>query len=133
MYNLLNENCKKEQTIQAISVLKKTLKAAHQINVVTARTAQIRAARESDEYNFCFNTAQKLLKKYKNLINSYSLWTNIKIINITEAEARKKDIYFWKSTLEFVEMIIYVEVAVQFGLKSMIEDKFKQVFQEVKN
>ena len=56
--------------------------------------------------------------------------TNVRVFDITEEEARKKDIYYWRSVLNFVEMIIFVNSAGEIISKSRVEDKIKEIFKE---
>lgn len=117
-----------EQVSQSFSIVKHTLDSAHQLSKVQMQTVEIRKALESTDYNFCFAVAQKFLKTYRRMLNSYTPLTGVSIIDITLEEAHSKDIGYWKDALKYAEMLIYVDAAVQFGLKSVIEDKLKKIF-----
>ena len=82
----------------------------------------------STDYDLCFNTAQKILKKYRRMLNFYTPLTGVSMINVTLEEAHSYGINYWKDALKYVEMLIYVNVAIQSGLKSTIEDKLKKIF-----
>ncbi len=62
------------------------------------------------------------------MLNSYTFLTGISIIDVTPEEAYSNGIDYWKGVLKYVEMLIYVNVAIQSGLKSTIEDKLKKIF-----
>lgn len=117
-----------EKVSQSFNIVKHALEAAHQLSKVQMQTVEIRKALESADYNFCFDVAQKCLKKYRRMLNSYTLLTGISIIDVTLDEAHSKDIGYWKDVLKYAEMLIYVDAAVQSGLKSVIEDKLKKIF-----
>ena len=124
------EQNQNEQIAQVIDFIKKALDAAHRTVEIGMKTTEIRKATKSDNYEVCFNIAQKGLKKYRGLINSISMLTNVRVFDITEEEARKKDIDYWKSVLNFVEMIIFVNSAGEIISKSRVEDKIKEIFKE---
>lgn len=117
-----------EKLSQSFNVVKHVLEAAHQTGKAQLQTAEIRKALESTDYDLCFNAAQKILKKYRRMLNSYTFLTGISIIDITPGEAYSKDIDYWKDALKYSEMLIYVNVAVESGLKSVIEEKLKRIF-----
>lgn len=50
------------------------------------------------------------------------------IIVVTPDEVYLYGIDYWKDALKYSEMLIYVNVAIQSGLKSVIEDKLKKSF-----
>lgn len=124
------EQNQNEQIAQVIDFIKKALDAAHETIKISMKTAEIRKAKKSDNYEVCFNVAQKVLKKYQDLINSISTLTNVRVFDITEEEARKKDIDYWRSVLNFVEMIVFVNSAGEIISKSRVEDKIKEIFKE---
>lgn len=82
----------------------------------------------STDYDLCFNSAQKILKKYRKMLNSYTSLTGVFIIDVTPDEVYLYGIDYWKDALKYSEMLIYVNVAIQSGLKSVIEDKLKKIF-----
>lgn len=117
-----------EKINKAFDIVKRALEAAHRTSKVNLQTREIRIALETKDYNFCFDIAQKFLRKYKNMINSYTFLTGIVVINITPEEADTKNITYWKSVLKFTEMLIYANEAIDCGLKHIIEEKFKKIF-----
>lgn len=130
MFNsMINIPCSEKSILEAFDVIKDVLESAHQESVARAQTAEIRTALISNDYDCCFNTAQIYLKKYRKLINDYSFFTGISVIDITNAEARSKDIAYWKHVLEFAKMIIYANKAIDAGLKSVVEKEFRKTFQ----
>ena len=82
----------------------------------------------STDYDLCFNSAQKILKKYRKMLNSYMSLTGVSIIDVTPDEVYLYGIDYWKDALKYSEMLIYVNVAIQSGLKSVIEDKLEKIF-----
>lgn len=69
MTNNITSICCSDQNVSAaFDVVRHALDAAHQMSKVKLQTAEIRKALQASDYNFCFNTAQKFLKKYRNLI-----------------------------------------------------------------
>lgn len=128
MYFLSNVQFQNEQVDEWIERLYKSLKKAHQYDVVRARTKDIRIALCSDNKKICFDTAQRFLKKYRSLINSYSQLTNMEVIDITEEEAESRDITHWKSVLNLVEMIVFTDNAKECMTKSIIEDALENIF-----
>lgn len=62
------------------------------------------------------------------MLNSYAFLTGVSIIDVTLEEAHSKGVGYWKDALKYAEMLIYVDAAVQSGLKSVIEDKLKKIF-----
>lgn len=128
MYYLSNEQYQKEQVDEWIERLNKALKKAHQYDAVRAKTKDVRIALCSDNKKICFDTAQRFLKKYRSLINSYSQLTNIEVVDITEAEAESRDITHWKSVLNLVEMIVFTDNAKECIAKSLIEDTLESIF-----
>ena len=82
----------------------------------------------STDYDLCFNSAQKISKKYRKMLNSYTSLTGVSIIDVTPDEVYLYGIDYWKDALKYSEMLIYVNVAIQSGLKSVIEDKLKKIF-----
>lgn len=128
MYYLSNVQFQNEQADELMECLCKTLKKAHQFDVIMAKTKEIRIAKISNDKIICFNTAQRFLKKYRDLINSYSQLTNIEVIDITEAEAQSRDITHWKSVLNLVEMIVFTDCAKEYMGKSLIEDTLESIF-----
>lgn len=122
-----------EKVSQGFSVVKHTLEAAHQLSKAQMQTVEIRKALESADHNFCFDVAQKFLKKYRRMLNSYTFLTGVSIVDVTLEEAHLKGIEYWKDALKYAEMLIYVDAAVQSGLKSVIEDKLKRIFQPEKS
>ena len=117
-----------EKVSQGFGIVKHALEAAHQLSKVQMQTVEIRKALESTDYNFCFDVAQKLLKKYRRMLNSYAFLTGVSIIDVTLEEAHSKGVGYWKDALKYAEMLIYVDAAVHSGLKSVIEDKLKKIF-----
>lgn len=128
MYYLSSEQYQKEQVDEWMERLYKALKKAHQYDVVRAKTKDIRIALSSDDKKICFNTAQRYLKKYRELINSYSQLTNVEVIDITKEEAESRDITHWKFALNLVEMIVFTDNAKECIAKSLIEDTLKSIF-----
>lgn len=122
-----------EKVSRSFNVVKHALEAAHQLSKVQIQTVEIRKALESADYNFCFDVAQKFLKKYRRMLNSYTFLTGVSIVDVTLEEAYLKGIDYWKDVLKYAEMLIYVDAAVQSGLKSVIEDKLKRIFQPEKS
>ena len=125
----LNTNVTTSGTSRAMKVVEKALKAAHELHRVRPKTAEIRKAIESSNFDICFSTAQKYLKQYRTLINSYSFLTNIQVMDISIEEAQSKSIQEWIDVLSFIEMIIYMDTALHYGAKAAIEYGIKQAFQ----
>ena len=117
-----------EKVSQSFSIVKHALEAAHQMGKTQLQTVEIRKALDSTDYDLCFNTAQKILKKHRRMLNFYTPLTGVSMINATLEEAHSYSINYWKDALKYVEMLIYVNVAIQSGLKSTIEDKLKKIF-----
>lgn len=128
MYYLSNEQYQKEQLVEWMDYVHKVLEAAHQATVITSKTKTIRQAINSNDMKFCFDTAQYYLNKYRNLLNSYSPMTNIKVIDITEEEAKEQDITHWKFALELIEMVIFTDSAKEHMKKTAIEKALKSIF-----
>ncbi len=128
MNSISNISNPDEKVSQSFSIVKHALEAAHQLSKAQIQTVEIRKALESADYNFCFDIAQKFLKKYRRMLNSYTFLTGVSIIDVTLEEALSKGIDYWKDSLKYAEMLIYADVAVQSGLKSVIEDKLKKIF-----
>lgn len=126
--NITSICCSDQKVSAAFDVVRHALDAAHQMSKVKLQTAEIREALQTSDYDFCFNTAQKFLKKYRNLINSYAFLTDVVVIDITLEESRSKDITYWQSSLRFVEMLLYANEAIECGLKSVIEEKLRKIF-----
>ena len=125
----LNMNATTSGTSHAMEVVEKALKAAHELHRVRPKTAEIRKAIESSDFDTCFSTAQKYLKQYRVLINAYSFLTNIQVIDISMEDAQSKSIQEWIDVLSFIEMIIYLDTALHYGVKAAIEYRIKQAFQ----
>ena len=117
-----------EKVSQSFSIVKHALEAAHQMGKTQLQTVEIRKALDSTDYDLCFNTAQKILKKHRRMLNSYTSLTGVFIIDVTPDEVYLYGIDYWKDALIYSEMLIYVNVAIQSGLKSVIEDKLKKIF-----
>ena len=117
-----------EKVSQSFSIVKHTLEAAHQMGKAQLQTVEIRKALDSADYDLCFDTAQKILKKYRKMLNSYTSLTGVFIIDVTPEEALSYGIDYWKDALKYAEMLIYVNVAIQSGLKSIIKDKLEKIF-----
>ena len=94
------------------------------------KTADIRKAQHSSDYDFCFSVAQTEIKRYRNEINSFSVFTGIIVVDITEGDARQMGIGYWKSVLNFTEMIIYADTARTVISKALLEKMFKELFGE---
>ncbi len=129
---ILNMEATSNATDRAMDVVKTSLEAAHQIYRVWPETATLRKTKASSDFDFCFSTAQTYLKRYRTLIDSYSSWTKIQVIDVAMEEAQSKSIQEWKSTLDFIEMIIYLNAALKYGAKSAIKHAIKQFFQNQK-
>ena len=117
-----------EKVSQSFSIVKHALEAAHQMGKAQLQTVEIRKALDSTDYDLCFNTAQKILKKYRKMLNSYTSLTRVFIIDVPLEEAHSYGIDYWKDALKYVEMLIYIDVAIQSGLKFVIEDRLKKIF-----
>lgn len=126
--NISNSDNSDEKISHSFSIVKHALEAAHQLSKAQVQTAEIRKALGSPDYDFCFNIAQKFLKKYRTMLNSYTFLTGVSIIDVTLEEAYSNGINYWKDALKYAEMIIYMDIAVQSGLKSVIEDKLRKIF-----
>lgn len=125
--SLVTSQCSNDKVSRAFHIVKSVLDAAHHMNEARAKTAEVRAAQESDEYEVCYQTAQKYLHRYKDLINSLASITQVHIVYISEEEARAKDIAFWKDSLCFLEMVIYADVAARYGLQVIIKSKMEKM------
>lgn len=128
MYYLSNDQYQREQLVEWMDYVHKVLELAHQSTVITAKTKLIRQAINSNDIKYCFDTTQYYLKKYKKLLNLYSPITNVQVIDITEEEAKSRDIFHRKSALELVEMIIITDSAKEYMKKSVTENTFKSIF-----
>ena len=128
MNSISNIPTSDEKVSQSFSIVKRALEAAHQMGNTQLQTVEIHKALDSTDYDLCFNTAQKILKKHRRMLNSYTFLTGVSIIDVTPEEAHSNGIDYWKGVLKYVEMLIYVNVAIQSGLKSTIEDKLKKIF-----
>lgn len=117
-----------EQISDTFDIVKRSLAAAHMLSKVEVQTSEIRKSLESLDYEFCYSAAQKFLKTHKKLINRYSGITGICVISLSTDETQSKDIAHWKLCLRFVEMIIYVDEALKFGVKIVIEKHIKEKF-----
>ena len=117
-----------EKVSKSFSIVKHALEAAHQMGKAQLQTVEIRKALDSTDYDLCFNTAQKILKKYRKMLNSYTSLTGVFIIDVTPEEAHSYGVDYWKDALKYAEMLIYVNVAIQSGLKSIIKDKLEKIF-----
>lgn len=126
--NISNIPCSEKTVSKAFDIVKRALEAAHQLGKVKLQTNEIRKALETNDYDYCFDTAQKNLVKYRKMINSYTFLTGVVIIDVTLEEAHSKNITYWKSVLQFTEMLIYANEAVNLGLKTFIEKKLKELF-----
>lgn len=113
---------------QAFGIVKHALEAAHQLHKAQMLTSEIRKAVESTDYDFCFNAAQKFLKKYRRMLNSYTFLTGISFVEITREEAYSMGIGYWRDVLKYSEVLIYIDVAAQSELKFAIEDKLRKIF-----
>lgn len=131
--NVSNFDNSDKKVSQGFSIVKHALEAAHQLSKAQVQTTEIRKALESADYNSCYNVAQKFLKKYRKMLNSYTFLTGVSIIDITLEEARSKSIDYWKDALKYAEMLIYADVAIHSGLKSVIEEKLKRIFLQKNN
>lgn len=120
------EHIQIENINKMLERVKKALDAAHQAQKAFMKTAEIRKAQLSSDYDFCFSVAQAALKKYRNLINSFSVFTGITVVDMPEGTARQKGISYWKSVLRFAEMIIYADAASVVISKSLLEKMFKE-------
>lgn len=130
MNNISIEKYQNEQVNQVLDLLKKAVDAAHETSKFRMNTANIQSALDSNDYDKCFAVAQKGLKKYRELINSISMFTNIRVYETTEEEARKNDIDYWKYVLNFLKMIIFVNLAGEIISKSKVRDMIKETFCE---
>ena len=117
-----------EKVSKSSSIVEHALEAAHQMGIARSRTVDIRKALNSTDYDLCFDTAQKILKKYRRMLNFHTPLTGVSIINVTLEEAYSYSIDYWKDILKYLEMLIYIDVAIQTGLKFVIEDKLKKIF-----
>lgn len=122
--------CLDERISQGFEAIQETLKTAHQLSKVSFQTQEMRKALSSNDYEFCFQTAQNTLKGYQNMINSYALVTGVHLVYITEVEARAQSIEYWKGALHFVEMLIYAEEAMKLGLGAVIKKKLEKIFSQ---
>lgn len=130
MNNLSLERVQDENVKRMLELVKNALDGAHQTYRVLMKTADIRKAQHSSDYDFCFSVAQTEIKRYRNEINSFSVFTGIIVVDITEGAARQKDIGYWKSVLNFTEMIIYADTARTVISKALLEKMFKELFRE---
>lgn len=126
--NITSICCSDQKVSAAFDIVRHALDVAHQMSKVKLQTAEIRKALEASDYDLCFHTAQKFLKEYRNLINSYAFLTDVVVIDISVEESRSKDITYWQSALRFTEMLLYANEAIECGLKSVIEEKFRKIF-----
>lgn len=126
--SMTNITCSDKKVSEASDVIRHTLDAAHLMSRAKWKTAEIREALATNDYDSCFNTAQKFLKKYRNVINAYAFLTGIVVVSITAEESRGKDIVYWRSVLRFVEMLLYADEAMHCGLQSVIEEKIRKIF-----
>lgn len=126
--NITSICCSDQKVSAAFDVVRHALDVAHQMSKLKLQTAEIRKALEASDYDLCFHTAQKFLKKYRNLINSYAFLTDVVVIDISVEESHSKDITYWQSALRFTEMLLYANEAIECGLKSVIEEKFHKIF-----
>ena len=129
MNTILSRDAVNEQTSRAMDVVKKTLSAAHELSKVKILTAEIRDAKNSSDWDKCYSTAQRYLQRYRLLINSYSFWTSVQVIDSPKSEAESKNAEEWKSVLDFIEMILYLDTALKYGAKTVIEHEIKRIFQ----
>lgn len=126
--SIYNISCSEEKVAEAFGIVRHTLEKAHQMGKVELQTKEIRKAIETTDYDYCFDTAQKVLTKYRKMINSYTVLTGVSIIDITLKEARSMNIMYWQSTLKFTEMLIYANEAIECGLNSVIEEELQKLF-----
>lgn len=54
--------------------------------------------------------------------------TGVVVIDMSIEESRSKDITYWQSVLKFTEMLLYANEAIECGLASVIEEKFRKIF-----
>ena len=130
MKNILINPNQDEQTKRLFDYIKKSLEAAHQTNKALAKTANIRQALNSDDCDFCLLVAQDGLKKYRSIINSFAIFTNIIIVDISENEARNKGISHWKSVLKFEEMLVLADIAKDIVSKTEFENMIKEIYKK---
>lgn len=117
-----------DKVSHAFRIVETVIDAAHHLIEARAKTAEVRAAQESDEYEVCYQTAQTYLHQYQSFINSLASITQIHIVYVSEEEARAKDIAFWKDSLCFLEMVIYANVAARYGLQAKIKSELEKAF-----
>lgn len=129
MNTILSRDAANEQTSRAMDVIKKALSVAHELPRVRILTVEIRDAKNSSDWDKCHSTAQRYLQRYRHLIDSYSFWTNVQVIDIPKSEAEGKSTEEWKSVLDFIEMILYLDTALKYGAKAVIEHEIKRIFQ----
>lgn len=126
--SLLTSQYSDDRVSRAFHIVKAVLDAAHHMNEARAKTVEVRTARESNEYEVCYQTAQTYLHQYHDQINLFAPITQVHLVCVSEEEARAKDIAFWKSSLCLVEMIIYANVAVRYGLQTLIKSQLEKAF-----
>ena len=129
MNTTLNIEVTNSETSRAMEIVKKTLEAAHELHRVWPKTVEIRNAIASSNFDICLSTAQKYLRQYRTMINSYSFLTGIHVIDVSLEECKEKSACEWQTVLSFVEMIIYLDTALKYGAKTAIKDAIKRVFQ----
>lgn len=125
--SISNIPCSEETVSEAFAIIKHALEVAHQLGKLELQTSEIRKALETNDYDYCFDIAQRFLRKYRKIINSYTFLTGAAIIDITVEEAHSKKITYWQSVLRFIEMLIYANEAVNLGLKPVIEKKIERI------
>ena len=90
-----------EKVSKSFSIVKHALEAAHQLGMAQLQTAEICKALESNDYNLCFDTAQKILKRNRKMLNSYTYLTGVSMIDVTPEEAYSNGIDYWKDALKY--------------------------------
>lgn len=130
-YKNLSFNHSHERVIKALHIVNVALDAAHQTCKALEKTYKLRQALKTDDYALCLRTAQETLWRYESLINSYSILTSVKVIHLSSQEIYDKDIFYWKTILEFEILIIFIDTAFKFGLKTVLEDSLEKIFSPI--
>ena len=61
--------------------------------------------------------------------NQFLLFLSVQVIDIPKSEAESKNAEEWKSVLDFIEMILYLDTDLKYGAKTVIEHEIKRIFQ----
>lgn len=121
--DLANENTKK-----ALEILEKTLEVHNLIQQANMESAQVVAALASEDKCFKEDVLKEQLTKYKNFINSTTVFTGIYTYEVPSSHYADKSVDYINIRLFIVKVIIILKVLTEHVAEKALESLIHDIF-----